>query len=967
MKIIKLVRERLEVKYMVFVMALLVVGILWAGVLSYQVRDNLYSTAEENLDATATIVAIDITRAMHESIDKKASLSKQIIEGLKTVKGIEDIKILNVQGREAFMKDSPATESSVMQTLSAKNAPLSYKSEKSLVFYKPLENALYCKGCHAREGAILGAVKVRVSLEKIYGKSMNFILWTTIISIIGIAVGTFFFWIILRRLVIVPIRSIEKAAKSLADGDLSFSLDIKRSDEIGRLSKAINTSVKALGSILLRVKSGSKRVSDVAAKVEAEFKKVSEGTKLESEAIANIATSIEQMNSAAIEISGSTEGLAASTEETAASTDEMVTSISQVANSAQELSTAVDSTSASIEELSATIKEVANKAEDLAAASEETLAASEEISSSVKEVEQNAKESAMLSEKVKNDASTFGMVSVEKTIEGMQNIKSSVEKTANYMKKLGGRSNEIGKILNVIDDVTDQTTLLALNAAILAAQAGEHGKGFSVVADEMKDLAERTSLSTQEIAVLIQAVQQEVRDAILAMDEGLRSVEEGFKVTKDAGDALRKIVESSKQSAEMAFSIERSTAEQARATRLVSGAMEKVKNMVAQVAKATSEQSKGALLITKATEKMRDVANHVKAATAEQLTNTKQISEAIELVSEKSQKIARAVNEQKSGSNQISRSIEKIKDIPKANMNIVFDINRSLKGLFRNTELVDKEMQGIKLLEESLATSVPVDVIGFGIEPIGESPVEVLKKFNPLAEYLSKKIGKRIELRAAPDYEGAIRDISQGITHLCFMTPTTYIEANKKYGVEVLVKALTEGKAFYHSVIIAKSDSKISSVEDIKGHTFAFGDPHSLSNYIAPRIMLLEAGIDLKDLLYYDYLGPHEAVLNAVLKGNFDAGGVTESIAYKFRDKGIKIIKFSEDLPGFSICVSKALPERDRVSIRAALTTLTDATPEGASVLGSIYRRYTAFEEASDAEYANVRNMMSMMSRLGLI
>jgi len=965
MKIVRLVRERLEVKYMVFVISLLVVGILWAGILSFRVRDNLYSTAEENLDATATIVAMDITRVMHESVEKKAAISKQIIDGLKTVKGIEDIKILNLQGKEAFKKDSPATESSVMQALSAKNTPLSYKSEKSLVFYKPLENAPYCKGCHAQEGAILGGVKVAISLEKIYGKSMNFILWTTIISIIGIAVSTFFFWIILRKLVIVPLHTIEKAAKSLADGDLSLSLNITTSDEIGRLSKAINTSVKALGSILLRVKNASKRASDVAAKVEVEFKKVSEGTKLESEAIANIATSIEQMNSAAAEISGSTDRLATSTEETAASMEEMVTSISQVANSAQELSTTVDSTSASIEELSATIKEVANKAEDLAAASEETLAAAEEISSSVKEVEQSAKESAMLSEKVKNDASTFGMASVEKTIEGMQNIKSSVEKTANYMRKLGGRSDEIGKILNVIDDVTDQTTLLALNAAILAAQAGEHGKGFSVVADEIKDLAERTSFSTHEIASLIQAVQQEVRDAILAMDEGLRSVEEGFKVTKDAGDALRKIVESSKQSAEMAFSIERSTAEQARATRLVSEAMEKVKNMVAQVAKATSEQSKGALLLTKATEKMRDVANHVKAATGEQLTNTKQISEAIELVSEKSQKIARAVNEQKSGSSQIFRSIEKIKDIPKANMNIVFDINRSLKGLFRNTELVTKEMQGIKLLEESLAVSAPADVIGFGIEPIGgESPVEVLKKFNPLAEYLSKKIGKRIELRAVSDYEGAIRDIGQGMTHLCFMTPTTYIEANKKYGVDVLVKALTEGKSSYHSVIIAKSDSNINSVEDIKGHTFAFGDPHSLSNYIAPRIMLFEAGIDLKDLLYYDYLGPHEAVLNAVLKGNFDAGGVTESIAYKFRDKAIKIIKFSEDLPGFSICVSKALSERDKASIRAALTALTDATPEGSSVLGSIYGRYTGFEEASDAEYANVRNMMS---RLGLI
>jgi phosphate/phosphite/phosphonate ABC transporter binding protein len=964
MKIINIIRERLELKYMVFVIALLVVGILWSLILSWRIRDNLYSTAEENLDATATIVAIDITRAMHESVDKKAALSKQIVEALKTVKGIEDIKILNAQGKEAFMKNAEATDAPVLEKMSETGVPISYKYKKSLVFYKPLESADYCKGCHAKESKILGAVKVGVSIEKIYGKSTNLILWTTIVSIIGISAGTFFFWIILRGIVIKPIRSIEKAAKSLADGDLSFSLGIKSNDEIGRLSKAINTSLHSLGSVLYRVKNGSRRATEVAGKVEGEFKKVSEGTKLESEAIANIASSIEQMNSAATEISGSTERLAASTEETATSMEEMVTSIGHVADNAQELSNAVDSTSASIEELSATIKEVAQKAEELSAASEETLAAAEEIYTSVKEVEQSSKESALLSEKVKNDASTFGMASVDKTIEGMQNIKSSVEKTANLIMKLGGRSDEIGKILNVIDDITDQTTLLALNAAILAAQAGEHGKGFSVVADEIKDLAERTSFSTQEIAALIQAVQKEVKDAIHAMDEGLRSVEEGFKVARDAGDALRKIVDSSKQSAEMSISIERSTAEQARATRLVSEAMEKVKNMVAQVAKATSEQSKGALLITKATEKMRDVANRVKAATAEQLINAKHVSEAIELVSDKSQEIAKAVNEQKSGSNQIFNSIERIKDIPKNNMNIVFDINRSIKGLFRNTELVTKEMQGFKLFEESLAPGVVTDVIGFGIEPIGISPVELTKKFSPLAEYLSKKLGKKVELRAVSDYEGAIRDIGHGITQICFMTPTTYIEANKKYGVQVLVKALAEGKATYHSAIIAKSDSTINTIEDIKGHTFAFGDPHSLSNYIAPRVMLFDAGIDLKDLLYYEYLGPHEEVLNAVLKGKFDAGGVTESVAYKSKDKGIKFIKFSEELPGFSICVSNALPEKDRVSIKNALIALTDTTPEGSSILISIYKRYTAFEEASDAEYANVR---VMMSRLGLL
>jgi methyl-accepting chemotaxis protein len=803
-----------------------------------------------------------------------------------------------------------------------------------------------------------------VSLEKIYGRSFHSIMWTTIISIIGITAVAFLFWIVARKLVITPLQSIEKAARSLADGDLTFRLDIKADDEMGRTSKAMNESSRSLGDIFQRVKNGSKRVTAVAEKVEAEFKNVTENTKLETEAIANIASSLEEMNSAAAEISESTERLAVSTEEKAASMEEIVTSISQVANSAQELSQVVDTTSSSIEELSATIKEVAYKAEELAAASEETLAATEEISSSIKEVEQSAKESAMLSEKVKNEASTLGIASVGKTIEGIQNIKISFDKTANSIKKLGVRSDEIGKILNVIDEVTDQTTLLALNAAILAAQAGEHGKGFSVVADEIKDLAERTSYSTHEIAELIQAVQQEVKDAIFAMDEGLRSVEEGLSVANDAGDALSKIVESSKKSAEMSFSIERSTTEQAKTTRLVSDSMEKVKNMVSQIAKATLEQSKGTLLITKATEKMRDVSNHVRTATSEQLISTKHISEAMELASEKSLQIAKAINEQRAGASQIFSSIEKIKDIPKHNMDKMFGINQSLKGLFRNTELLTNELKKIKLPDEGSAGSADINLIRFGVEPVGGgSPLEIQEKFSPLAEHLSKKTGQKVVLKVVSDYEGILRDIEQGITQFCFVSPVTYIIAKKKYGTQVIAKALIEGKSAYRSVIVTKSASRINSLEDIRGRKFAFGDPHSLSSYIAPRKMLLNAGIDLKDLLHYEYLASHEAVADAVLSGNFDAGGITESAANKFKDKGIKFIQFSENLPGFIICVSKTIPQGMKESLEIALTALSDTRPESSAILHSIYKRYSGFEKAYDIEFAQLE---SMMSQLGL-
>lgn len=799
-----------------------------------------------------------------------------------------------------------------------------------------------------------------VSFEKIYGTSWNFIMWTVLMAFIGVSIVAFLFWIVARRLVIKPIQSIEKASRALAEGDLSFRINISSNDEIGRMSNAFNQSLSSLGDIFQRVANGSQRVKSVAGKFEQEFERFTESTKLESEAISNIATSLEQMNSAAAEIAQSVERLAVSTEEKAASMEQMVSSISEIANSSQQLSTAVDSTSVSVEQLSSTIKEVAYKAEELAATSEETLAASEELSSSIREVEQSAKDSALLSDKVKNDASTFGMDSVAKTVEGIQNIKLSFAKTSDYIKKLGGRSVEIGKILNVIDEITDQTTLLALNAAILAAQAGEHGKSFSVVADEIKDLADRTSYSTREIAELIQSVQQEVRDAISAMEDGMKSVEEGLMVARDAGEALGKIVETSIQSAEMSNSIERSTAEQARTTRLVSDSMEKVKNMVAQIAKTTQEQSKGALHITQETEKMRDVAGHIKTATGEQLISARQISEAIELVSDKSQHIVRSVNEQRSGASQIFKSIEKIRDIPQENLERILGIDHSLKGLFKNTELLTNELKRIRLPETG-GDFAASGVIRFGIEPAGLADADISAKFRPLAEYLGKKLGRKVELRISSDHEGALRDIGNGLAHISFLTPLTYVIARTKFGAEVIATSLMEGKSGHRSVIVARSESRIRSIEDINGRNFAFGYRHSVSGHIAPRIMLLDAGIDLKNLLHYEYFSSHEDVAEAVLSGNFDAGGLNESAAYRYQGKGLSLLKFSQELPGFSVCASKSFPQTLKYELESALLSLTNATPEGSSILLNQGENFTGFEKASDADFTIVKDMISKL------
>lgn len=950
-------RDKLEVKILALVVGLLLIGICAAGLMVFNIeKASLYSLTETATEVTADVIVKDIERIMLEG---RAEITKTYMSSLKSVRNMEEISLLNFKGEIAFTdKSNGAADAGIMKNIIVSKAPVIQRDQKRIVFFRPLENAERCKACHANDPPVLGAVKLAFSIEKEYNNSMRMIIMVMLATVLACICFSVVLWFMIRRMVITPVTSLEAAAARLAEGDLSFSVDIRSSDEIGRFSRAITSSLISISGILQRIKDGSRRVTRVAEDVSREAREVVEGTMLETEAINNISASVEEMNASITDIAEGTDGLAASAEETAAAMEQMVVSISQITNNSQEMSVAVEATSASIEQLSATIKEVANNTGELASAAEETQSAILEIASSIKEVEQRAKDSAIISDKVKNDAVKLGMVSVEKSIQGMQHIKLSVERTSECISKLGGRSEEIGQILNVIDEITDQTTMLALNAAILAAQAGEHGKGFSVVADEIKELADRTSGSTQEIGALIQAVQAEVADAVSAMYDGMSSVEVGFKVTNEAVDALRKIVESSKQSSEMAAAIENSTAEQSKAARLVSEAMEKVLTMVSQIAKATTEQTKGIQLIMGATEKISEVSHHVKIATNEQSLNSKQVSQAIDLVSDKSQQISNAIREQKLGSNQIWNSIEKIKDLPRQTKERAFKLDQMVKELLKDAELTALEMERFKFSADTFG-----GLLRMGVVPL-ETPAVMFKKFSPIIEYLGKRLGRKIDLKVAVDFQGAINDLGQGVTQFCFMTPSTYVEAHKQYDSRVLVKALRDGKPYQHAVIIAKSDSTINTIEDLKNRSFAFGDPHSTSSHIVPRGMLLAAGIDIKDLFYYNYLGHHDDVAKAVLNGDFDAGAVMESTAYKYKDMGLKFIKFSEDIPEFNIAVSGKIDAVMTAELKALLLDLSDSTPEGASILRSMDEKYTGFAEAADDDYDGVR---LMMSRIGLI
>src|SRR6267154_2054824 len=215
-------------------------------------------------------------------------------------------------------------------------------------------------------------------------------------------------------------------------------------------------------------------------------------------------------------------------------------------------------------------------------------AAVEELTVSMKQVSNNAEASAEAARRAL-DAAEQGNRAVRDTLEGMQRIRASVQATAKKIKSLGDRSLEISEIINVINDITEQTNLLALNAAIEAARAGEAGRGFAVVADEVRKLAEHSRSATKDIAALIKAIQAEPNDAVVVVEEGTKEVEIGAKLADQAGKALDAISTVVRQSAELVQEISLASKQQVRGTEGVANAMQIISGITRQTTQSARQ------------------------------------------------------------------------------------------------------------------------------------------------------------------------------------------------------------------------------------------------------------------------------------------------------------------------------------------------------------------------------------------
>ncbi|HXO00313.1 MAG TPA: methyl-accepting chemotaxis protein [Candidatus Acidoferrales bacterium] len=431
---------------------------------------------------------------------------------------------------------------------------------------------------------------------------------TTVGTFLAILLGGFIAFATAKSIKEPLYHLIEVAHRIGETGDLDQSIDIHRDDEVGILASNFNKMIvhlKEMAAVSAAIAEGQLSVSvqprspqDTMAVA---FTRMTHGLR----------DLVRQVRDSASQVASGSGQMASASDESA--------------KVSVQAASAIDEVTSTMHEMSINVQNVVKNTQVQASSVAETSASIDEMVTSIQRVADTAKLLVDISHRSREEVQT-GMVTMDKATEGLNRTSHAIQSSAEIIDVLGRRADDIGKIIEVIDDLAEQTNLLALNAAIEAARAGEHGLGFAVVAEEVRKLAEKSTQSTKEISELIQGIQKEAREAVDNMEKSTSMVQEGLLLNKDLSFALEKISDVVSEVYKFSQEIGAATTEQSSGSTQIAKATNRLTEITQEINSSVEEQASGAQGVVRAMEKMRELVQQSTSSSTELAAAAEQMS-----------------------------------------------------------------------------------------------------------------------------------------------------------------------------------------------------------------------------------------------------------------------------------------------------------------------------------------------------
>jgi methyl-accepting chemotaxis protein len=495
----------------------------------------------------------------------------------------------------------------------------------------------------------------------------------------------------LSRDVTRPLHALRELAREMADGNFDVAPRVFADDEVGQLADSFGETRSNLRRLLGRVGGSGSTITDGVRVITGGTEMLLERSQNQSELTESSSLALENVRGGIGTVLSAADTVAGLTQDASARALELQASAEEVARSMDYLFQSVEKTSSSTTEMHASMNEMSNRTEVLAGIGDEVLSFVAEMDSTVTELLSSSQSTADLAQQVREDAQAGGEA-VNRTVEGINVTHELTMSTARTIDELQRSIGQISQILNVIEEVANRTNLLSLNAAIIAAQAGEHGAGFTVVADEIRELAERTRGSTKEIGTIIKAVQSGSKQAVSKMHEGVTRVTDNVRLAQDAAQSLEKIVGSAAHSFEMATRISRALGEQSQASRRLHEVTSRMSDHISEMNRATREQARGTQLMAQESERVRDIAAQVKSATEEQSTAGRGITVALEKISDDASAMRDLLERQLQETDRIADASRVMLEIAQKNDAIAREFTTTVQNLVRSGQDFESEV-----------------------------------------------------------------------------------------------------------------------------------------------------------------------------------------------------------------------------------------------------------------------------------